>query len=129
MAEEKLINEMTERTGKLCKNRIVLAIQDTSEINLTSHRNRLKPNTGLGRLDDAKGNIGFKLHPTLAVDADTLRCNRHLTDGALLWDTLSKRKVQGTYSIQAEGDKRKQINKRKATIIDILRAAQMTPGL
>ena len=61
MAEEKLINELTERTGKLCKNRIVLAIQDTSEINLTSHRNRLKPNTGLGRLDDAKGNIGFKL--------------------------------------------------------------------
>jgi hypothetical protein len=26
----------------------------------------------LGRLDDAKDNIGFKLHPTLAVDADTL---------------------------------------------------------
>ncbi len=67
MTEEKLIDELTERTGKLCKNRIVLAIQDTSEINLTSHRNRLKPNTGLGRLDDAKGNIGFKLHPTLAV--------------------------------------------------------------
>jgi hypothetical protein len=199
VTEEKLINELTERTAKLCKNRIVLAIQDTSEINLTSHRNRLKPNTGLGRLDDAKGNIGFKLHPTLAVDADTLnplgfatlnlwhrpldmpsrhirkhktltidnkesykwirasntsknilqnakqviiiqdregdiydqlstvpdekhhllirsRCNRHLTDGGLLWDTLSNRKAQGTYSINVEGDKRKQINKRKATI-------------
>ena len=199
MTEENLINELTERTGKLCKNKIVLAIQDTSEINLTSHRNRLKPNTGLGRLDDAKGNIGFKLHPTLAVDADTLhplgfatlnlwhrpldmptrhirkhktltienkesykwirasntskdilqdarqviiiqdregdiydqlstvpdekyhllirsRCNRHLADGGLLWDALSKRKAQGTYSIRIEGDKRKQINKRKATI-------------
>ncbi len=199
MTEEKLINELTERTGTLCKNRIVLAIQDTSEINLTSHINRLKPNTGLGRLDDAKGNIGFKLHPTLAVDADTLnplgfatlhlwhrpldmpsrhirkhktltidnkesykwirasntsknilrdakqviiiqdregdiydqlstvpdekhhllirsRCNRHLTDGGLLWDTLTKRKAQGTYIINVEGDKRKQMNKRKATI-------------
>ena len=44
------------------------------------------------------------------------RCNRHLTDGGLLWDTLSNRKAQGTYSINVEGDKRKQINKRKATI-------------
>jgi Transposase DDE domain len=199
VTEEKLINELTQRTGKLCKNKIVLAIQDTSEINLTSHRNRLKSNTGLGRLDDAKGNIGFKLHPTLAVDAHTLnplgfatlqlwhrpldmpdrhtrkhktltienkesykwirasntskdilhdakqviiiqdregdiydqlstvpdekhhllirsRCNRHLTDGSLLWDTLSKREAQGTYSIKIEGDKRKQINRRRATI-------------
>ncbi len=199
MTEEKLINELTGRTGKLCNNRIVLAIQDTSEINLTSHRNRLKPHSGLGRLDDAKGNIGFKLHPTLAVDADTLhplgfatlhlryrplnmpnrhirkhktltiehkesykwiqasntsknilqdakqviiiqdregdiydqlsrvpdkkhhllirsRCNRYLTDGGLLWDTLSEGKAQGTYTINVEGDKRKQLNKRKAVI-------------
>lgn len=72
MTEDKLINELTGRTAKLCKNRIVLAIQDTSEINLTAHRNRLQSNTGPGRLDDAKGNIGFKIHPTLAVDADTL---------------------------------------------------------
>ena len=199
MTEEKLINELTGGTAKLCKNRIVLAIQDTSEINLTSHRNRLQSDTGLGRLDDAKGNIGFKIHPTLAVDADTLhplgfatlnlwhrpldmpdrhirkhkrltiqnkesykwirasntskdilqdakqviivqdregdiydqlstvpdskhhllirsKCNRNLTDGGLLWDTLSETKSQGTYNIKVEGDKRRQINKRQATI-------------
>jgi len=44
------------------------------------------------------------------------RCNRHLTDGGLLWDTLSKRKARGTYNINVEGDKRKEINKRKTTI-------------
>lgn len=199
MTEEKLINELTGRTAKLCRNRTVLAIQDTSEINLTSHRNRLQSDTGLGRLDDAKGNIGFKIHPTLAVDADTLhplgfatlklwhrpldmpdrhirkhkrltiqnkesykwitssnsskdilkdakqviivqdregdiydqlstvpdskhhllirsKCNRNLTDGGLLWNTLSEAKAQGTYKIKVEGDKRRQINKRQATI-------------
>lgn len=199
MTEEKLINELTGRTAKLCRNRTVLAIQDTSEVNLTSHRNRLQSDTGLGRLDDAKGNIGFKIHPTLAVDADTLhplgfatlklwhrpldmpdrhirkhkrltiqnkesykwitssnsskdilkdakqviivqdregdiydqlstvpdskhhllirsKCNRNLTDGGLLWNTLSEAKAQGTYKIKVEGDKRRQINKRQATI-------------
>jgi hypothetical protein len=199
VTEEKLINELTGRTAKLCKNRTVLAIQDTSEINLTAHRNRLQTNTGLGRLDDAKGNIGFKIHPTLAVDADTLhplgfatlklwhrpldmpdrhirkhkrltiqnkesykwitashsskdilkdakqviivqdregdiydqlstvpdskhhllirsKCNRHLTAGGLLWNTLSEAKARGTYKIKVEGDKRRQINKRQATI-------------
>jgi hypothetical protein len=199
VTEDKLINELTGRTAKLCKNRIVLAIQDTSEINLTAHRNRLQSNTGLGRLDDAKGNIGFKIHPTLAVDAGTLhplgfatlnlwhrpldmpdrhirkhkrlniqnkesykwirasnaskdilqeakqviivqdregdiydqlstvpdckhhllirsKCNRNLTDGSLLWDSLSETKARGTYKIKVEGDKRRQINKRQATI-------------
>ncbi len=199
MTEEKLINELAQRTGKLCRGKVVLAIQDTSEVNLTSHRNRLKTDTGLGRLDDAKGNIGFKLHPTLAVDADTLhplgfatlhlwhrpldmpsrhirkhktltienkesykwikasdqsknvlqqakqviiiqdregdiyeqlsripdakhhllirsKSNRNLTDGGQLWDTLSRQQAQGTYNIKVEGDKRRQVNKRKAAI-------------
>ena len=72
MTEEALIQELTERTAKLCQNRVVLAIQDTSEINLTAHQHRLNPNSGLGRLDDSKGCIGFKIHPTLVVDAETL---------------------------------------------------------
>ena len=199
MNEKILIDELTQRTAELCKSRIVLAIQDTSEVNLTSHRNRLKSNSGLGRLDDAKGNIGFKLHPTLAVDADTLhplgfaaldiwerpigmpsrhirkhktlriedkesykwirasnackqilkdanqviiiqdregdiydqlscipdekhhllvrsRCNRHLTQGGWLWEELSNAKAVGKYTISLEGDKRREVSKRKAVI-------------
>jgi hypothetical protein len=34
----------------------------------------------------------------------------------LLWNTLSEAKAQGTYKIKVEGDKRRQINKRQATI-------------
>lgn len=34
----------------------------------------------------------------------------------MLWNTLSEAKAQGTYKIKVEGDKRRQINKRQATI-------------
>ncbi len=72
MEEKILIEELTQRTKALCKGRIVLAIQDTSEVNLTEHSRRLKADSGIGRTDYAKGCIGFKLHPTLVVDAKTL---------------------------------------------------------
>jgi len=72
VTEEALIAELTERTGHLCAERIVLAIQDTSEINLSAHQHRIKADSGIGRLDSARPTIGFKLHPTLVVDAQSL---------------------------------------------------------
>jgi hypothetical protein len=72
VTEEILIEELTHRTSQLCNGRIVLAIQDTSEVNLTAHEHRLKSDSGLGRLDAAEGTIGFKIHPTLVVDAQSL---------------------------------------------------------
>jgi hypothetical protein len=38
VTEEILIEELTHRTSQLCKDRVVLAIQDTSELNLTAHK-------------------------------------------------------------------------------------------
>jgi hypothetical protein len=68
--EKKLIDEMLSRCSHQVKGKVVLSIQDTTEINLTNHRNRLKSETGLGGIDYSKG-IGFKLHPSLVVDAGT----------------------------------------------------------
>jgi hypothetical protein len=199
VTEEALITELTERTSHLCADRIVLAIQDTSEINLSAHQHRLKADSGVGRLDSAKPTIGFKLHPTLVVDAQSLhplgfasldlwhrpidmpdrkerhyqslkiedkesykwirasnrtkevlhqakqviiiqdregdiydqlstvpdekhhliirsKANRNLTEGGLLWDTLSQTESSGTYQIKIEGDSRKKVTKRNATI-------------
>jgi hypothetical protein len=45
----------------------VLAISDTSEINLQSHQGRLKPE-GVGVVGNNK-DVGFFIHPTLVVDA------------------------------------------------------------
>lgn len=46
--ETLLSEELGLRCGKAVKDRVVLCIQDTTEINLASHTNRLKPKSGLG---------------------------------------------------------------------------------
>ncbi|WP_411272820.1 IS4 family transposase [Daejeonella sp.] len=69
-SEEKLIEELIGRCSSQVKGKVVLAIQDTTEVNLTTHKGRLQSHTGLGGIDDSKG-IGFKLHPSLVVDAQT----------------------------------------------------------
>jgi len=69
-SEDILIKELVARCAKLSKGKIVLSIQDTSEVNLWSHSNRLKKNSGLGDIDDNRNGIGFKLHPSLVIDAE-----------------------------------------------------------
>ena len=51
------------------RGRHVLAISDTSEINLQAHAGRLKP-AGQGVVGN-NTDIGFFIHPTLTVDADS----------------------------------------------------------
>ena len=50
----------------------LLAIQDTTQLNFEAHRRRLRPESGLGVLGDARS-TGFFLHPTLLVEAGELR--------------------------------------------------------
>ena len=69
-AEESiLINTVKERSGYLCADRDVLVLQDTSEINLDNHRNRLRPHTGIGLTGNNK-NLGFFMHSSLVLDAN-----------------------------------------------------------
>ena len=70
VSESKLVNELSERCGKLCEGRIVLSIQDTTQINLRQHSKRISKNNGIGDITDSKG-IGFFMHPSLVVDAMT----------------------------------------------------------
>jgi hypothetical protein len=72
LTEELLVQEAADRLKNIVKGRHILCIQDTSEVNLTSHDNRIKDKTSLGRLDYASYALGFKLHPALAMDATTL---------------------------------------------------------
>ena len=69
--ETLLSNELGMRCSKAVKDRVVLCIQDTTEINLAKHTNRLKPKTGVGPIDAVKKGIGFKIHPCLVTDAAT----------------------------------------------------------
>lgn len=69
VTEEALISELCDRSASVCKGRHVLCIQDTTEMNYFSHRNRIKENSGLGRLDTPQAALGFKMHSTMLVDA------------------------------------------------------------
>lgn len=70
--EEDLVKEISNRMSQLAKNRHLLCIQDTCEINLSRHKGRLKPNSGLGRSDKSDTANCFKLHPGLVLDSSTL---------------------------------------------------------
>lgn len=70
VSEGKLIKELSDRCGKQVEGKIVLSIQDTTEINLKRHGNRINKGKGLGDITDSSG-IGFFIHPSLVVDAMT----------------------------------------------------------
>jgi hypothetical protein len=70
VSERKLVEELSCRCSASVAGKIVLAIQDTTEINLSSHYNRLDKSSGIGSLDSAyAGQLGFKVHPSLVLDA------------------------------------------------------------
>ena len=69
--ESALIGEMVQRCNDSCRDKVVLAIQDSSEINLSRHRNRIKYDESLGRINDNFDGIGFKVHPSLVINAHT----------------------------------------------------------
>jgi len=55
-----------------CEGKFVLAIQDSSEINLSSHSRRIRKDSNIGTTN-AKGEqgLGFFVHPSLVLDAQT----------------------------------------------------------
>jgi len=67
--EEELTNKASCRLKCFVEGRHVLCIQDTCEVNLSSHQGRLKPDRGFGRSDMSHC---FKLHPGMVLDADGL---------------------------------------------------------
>ena len=70
--EGDLINESSERMGKLCKGRHVLCLQDTSEVNLTNQKGRLNENSDLGRSDNSDTGHCFKVRPGLVLAVEGL---------------------------------------------------------
>jgi hypothetical protein len=67
------LSELTQSVVNHCQQQVedrhVLAINDTTEINLQAHSGRLKPD-GVGVVGNNK-DVGFFLHPTMVLDAET----------------------------------------------------------
>ncbi len=66
--EKELIKTAIEKSSYLCSDKDLLVFQDTTEINLDNHRNRLKPGSGVGLTGNNK-DLGFFLHGSLVLDA------------------------------------------------------------
>ncbi|GHV74074.1 hypothetical protein AGMMS49940_13760 [Spirochaetia bacterium] len=64
----------------------VLLVEDTTELNLTSHQHRIGEREGLGILNNQYESVGFFCHPTLAVNPqDRSLLYSFLPGGAGLW--------------------------------------------
>jgi len=199
VSEVDIIKNMSLNCKSCVKSKPVLCIQDTSDINLYNHRNRIKKDEYIG-LNGSIGSLGFLIHPSFVLDSETLipygfsdvkiwnrshqepkkdrshkknllpieekesykwiecslkskkvlekaseiiiiqdregdiyeqfclvpdekthlliraKTNRLLKGKERLFSYLSKQPVQGNYTIELEGDKRKNIKKRTANI-------------
>lgn len=67
--EQDLIKELTNRLSPLVAGRQLLCIEDSSEINVVSNKNRIQSGSGLDRSDNADNATCFKIHPALVLDA------------------------------------------------------------
>ena len=68
-SEEAIVKSMSERCGAIVRGKVVLSIQDTSEINLYNHKNRIKHDHSIGVTNAPKNGLGYMLHPSLVADA------------------------------------------------------------
>lgn len=71
LTHDALAGVLTDRTAELAREAShVLCIQDTTQFNFQHHAGRLGDDSGLGVIGD-NASLGFFLHPTLVVEADT----------------------------------------------------------
>jgi Transposase DDE domain/Transposase DNA-binding len=70
VSEEDIVFNLSANCKAACSGRYVVCIQDTTEINLSSHSNRIKKDDYIGTTNakNEKG-LGFLLHPSLVLDA------------------------------------------------------------
>ena len=199
VSEADIIKNMSANCISCCSDKVVLCIQDTTEVNLYNHKNRVKKDHCIGTTNAAKGGIGFLIHPSFVLDAQTFvpygfsdvkiwnrplekltkkdrdynklpieekesykwiessikskkalsqakeiiiiqdregdiyeqfgsvpdqkthllvraRANRTLSDKTKLFDYIANQPAKGQYLIELEGDKRRNIKKREATL-------------
>lgn len=71
VSETDLIRNMSANCRSCVANRPLLCIQDSSEINLYHHRNRIKKDNHIGVTNASGSGLGFFIHPSFVLDAET----------------------------------------------------------
>jgi len=72
VSEADIIKNMASNCVSCVQDKSVLCIQDTSEINLYNHRNRIKKDDSIGITNASVGGLGFFIHPSFVLDSQTL---------------------------------------------------------
>lgn len=72
VSEEDIIKNMSLNCIDSVGTRSVLCIQDSSEINLYNHKNRIKKDDSIGSTNASRGGLGFHIHPSFVIDSQTL---------------------------------------------------------
>ncbi len=72
VSEADIIKNMSSNCVSCVQDKPVLCIQDTSEINLYNHRNRIKKDESIGVTNASVGGLGFFIHPSFVIDSQTL---------------------------------------------------------
>jgi hypothetical protein len=71
VSEDDIVYNLSENCKAACRGKFVICIQDTTEINLSSHSNRIKKDDYIGTTNATnKKGLGFMLHPSLVLDAN-----------------------------------------------------------
>lgn len=73
VSETAIIKNMSSNCVSCVGSKSVLCIQDTSEISLYNHKNRVKKDEFIGTVNSSEdGGLGFFIHPSFVVDSQTL---------------------------------------------------------
>ena len=67
--EQSITNEITQQCFSSVKGRAVVCIQDTTEVNLYHHKNRIQLDDSIGNITSSEYGLGFFIHPSFVVDA------------------------------------------------------------
>ena len=72
VSEDDIKDNLSANCVAACRGKYVVCIQDTTEINLSSHSNRIRKDSEIGTTNakNTQG-LGFMLHPSLVLDAIT----------------------------------------------------------
>lgn len=94
VSEADIVKNMSSNCVRCVGNKSVLCIQDTSEINLYNHKNRIKKDESIGTINGSDdGGLGFFIHPSFVVDSQTLM--PYGFSDVKIWNrTLEQNKVQ-----------------------------------
>ena len=72
VSEEDIVSNLATNCKAACAGKYVVCIQDTTEINLSSHSHRIKRDNYIGTTNaNGDKSLGFLLHPSLVLDAHT----------------------------------------------------------